>query len=1469
MVYAKKLMGLILSLSLIAGSLIIGSVAEATSSAPGDNCHIFAYEDFSDYNLDVGTNIEGKKNWAIELVNSGSRGTSFTLEDEPGNISNKTLLINHHTQYISSGANKNKVTSERFGQDFGSTVSGKIEFSFRIRPINATNFSFYIISGEGSTTATNGTLAKLDIASGLDAEKGRAYSSYFKTADATEITSKASGATYSFVANEWNSFYVAVDTENNTFEIKLVNSRITVEKTYTAYYPAKVGGFRMEIPRTAVVSSVYVDDLYAYADMSSELSQAAAYVNESLISNESLDSLTGNIFALPEFIGEDGTIGVQWSSSNSDAVNVETSVVTQRKYPQSCIISAKITLDAETEFVKNASTTMEFPVTVLPYGSFTDGEIIDDFLDSLNENILSNEPLDAITTNLKSLPLDGPDGMTLEWVSENQDYLKNDGSVIRPENGENETVKFTVKAIKGITEKEKSFYLTILFDLSAEKKVAEAKKELVASVITGERPEAVTKNLTLPQKGLYDTVIEWSSSNESVITSEGAVTRCDTDTRVVMTAHIIFGYAEDWTDIELTVKMSAQAMAEADSAQLSLAEGIVERSFSLPTLGSVYKSSITWQSNDSSIGISNGYAVVTQPDYENGDASVTLTAKITNENFTAQKEFHFTVKPAKADAELVNEVYSKLDSVLGHTTGDRIKDNLAFKTSFANGVKCSWEVSDSSIIESNGEVNNPGVGEDSVTVTVTATVYKNSANMEKEYIFTVLPFENEDEIIEKAAQMLSFSKISSDKISAVKTQLSLPKSWKYNTRIEWSSSDESLISIADDTDAKIGIVHRPAFGNGDGAVILTAKITYNGQERIKTFNISVKENVEYVTRLYMDNEAGALGETPVVPRGKLTLAENYSLTVGIDPEDDTNKVMRIFRAQADVKPTGTAYSRYAIGTEIDGHAIVTARLYIDENTENAVSFSVRSYLGAAITVTFGADRKMSYTTDNGVVLEGTGAPSYERGKWLNLKFDVNNASKKFHFYIDDVLMTQNGYLTDGGEPYYSKTGVKMIIYSNPQKPGNVYGFDITLGNSVTSHDSIVYLDDICVMQETEYAEGMAEVMEEFEIEFLSENNIYEIRKDIVIPTLINNDFKVKLYSENTEIVTPEGKVIRPQNDTDVVFTVAFSDGTYVAYRKYNLKVKAYDPGESTITGDTAQLLQSDLEKIITTIKTNYQLSSLSKNISLPKEGENGSVVAYTSSNDAVITADGVITRSDKNTYATLTVTVAIGNETLAEAIDITVRANNTVVSGGGGSGGSGVMIGKSTVKDTGISIPENKTEYFSDVPAQHWAYEYVAELYKKGIISRADNFRPSDSITRAELLKMIVCASETEIVYGENGDFTDVSVLDWYAPYIAAAKNMGIIEGRDNNTFAPNENISRQDAVVICYNAALAKNYILDKKEGVAFSDAAQISDYAKDAVEALAKSAVISGNNGAFFPINQLTRAEAAAIISRLIAYQ
>lgn len=113
--------------------------------------------------------------------------------------------------------------------------------------------------------------------------------------------------------------------------------------------------------------------------------------------------------------------------------------------------------------------------------------------------------------------------------------------------------------------------------------------------------------------------------------------------------------------------------------------------------------------------------------------------------------------------------------------------------------------------------------------------------------------------------------------------------------------------------------------------------------------------------------------------------------------------------------------------------------------------------------------------------------------------------------------------------------------------------------------------------------------------------------------------------------------------------------------------------------------------------------------------------------------------------------------------------------------------------------------------------------------------------------------------------FSDVAADEWYDSYIASAANVGIIEG-DNNLAMPNMNISRQDAAVMSVRALKISGTNLNREE-LNFSDSGAISDYAKESIEYCLGSSVMQGmDDGAFMPVKNMTRAEAAAVICRII---
>ena len=199
-----------------------------------------------------------------------------------------------------------------------------------------------------------------------------------------------------------------------------------------------------------------------------------------------------------------------------------------------------------------------------------------------------------------------------------------------------------------------------------------------------------------------------------------------------------------------------------------------------------------------------------------------------------------------------------------------------------------------------------------------------------------------------------------------------------------------------------------------------------------------------------------------------------------------------------------------------------------------------------------------------------------------------------------------------------------------------------------------------------------------------------------------------------------------------------------------------------------------------------------------------------------------------------------------------------VPAGGGGGGGGG--LGNVTSEAPEIIPPV--TMNFTDVPSSFWGYSYIKNLFDKKIVSGKSEkeFCPNDYVTRAEFTKMLVSSINIS-GNAPASEFSDVSSNDWYYSFVNLAVANGIIQGMSENTFEPNRSISRQDASVMI-NRILK----LEQTKEEPFSDDLSIADYAKASVYALKENGIIQGFEGCFNPVSNLTRAEAAVIISNLI---
>jgi len=203
-------------------------------------------------------------------------------------------------------------------------------------------------------------------------------------------------------------------------------------------------------------------------------------------------------------------------------------------------------------------------------------------------------------------------------------------------------------------------------------------------------------------------------------------------------------------------------------------------------------------------------------------------------------------------------------------------------------------------------------------------------------------------------------------------------------------------------------------------------------------------------------------------------------------------------------------------------------------------------------------------------------------------------------------------------------------------------------------------------------------------------------------------------------------------------------------------------------------------------------------------------------------------------------------------------------SGGGSGGGSvkglGASLKVAANTDT-VNIPE---VVFNDLDKVPWAREAIEYLAEKKIVSgRGDGgFSPDDFITRSEFVKLVIVSLGMDASKTDSS-FEDVPENSWYAPYVSAAEKLGIIKGNDKKQFMPDNLITRQDMAVIIYRAYIGEGEVFD----MSFQDADLISDYAVNAVSALAKKGIINGmGNNTFAPKLNSTRAQVAKIIYTIV---
>lgn len=164
----------------------------------------------------------------------------------------------------------------------------------------------------------------------------------------------------------------------------------------------------------------------------------------------------------------------------------------------------------------------------------------------------------------------------------------------------------------------------------------------------------------------------------------------------------------------------------------------------------------------------------------------------------------------------------------------------------------------------------------------------------------------------------------------------------------------------------------------------------------------------------------------------------------------------------------------------------------------------------------------------------------------------------------------------------------------------------------------------------------------------------------------------------------------------------------------------------------------------------------------------------------------------------------------------------------------------------------------------HWAEQSIEKAASLGIIKGYSDgrFLPDANVTRAEFVSMLNRALGNTAT--ADSGFTDVKSTEWYYYDVQKSVTAGYVNGFSDKTFKPDKTITRQEAAVMLsklvptygYGAGLGK-----------FQDARNVADWAQEAMSRMNGKGYISGyTDGKIHPLDSLTRAQAAKIISEIV---
>jgi len=200
-----------------------------------------------------------------------------------------------------------------------------------------------------------------------------------------------------------------------------------------------------------------------------------------------------------------------------------------------------------------------------------------------------------------------------------------------------------------------------------------------------------------------------------------------------------------------------------------------------------------------------------------------------------------------------------------------------------------------------------------------------------------------------------------------------------------------------------------------------------------------------------------------------------------------------------------------------------------------------------------------------------------------------------------------------------------------------------------------------------------------------------------------------------------------------------------------------------------------------------------------------------------------------------------------------------------------VSFKDNTTATASFSVAAGKVLPFTDVAANAWYYSAVHYSYTNELIlgTATDKFSPNSALTRGMIVTILYRNAGEPSISGFANPFSDVQNNIWYTDAVKWAANNSIVVGYGNGKFGPDDPVTKEQLAALIYRTQQSSGKTPPSTgTGKSFTDADKISNWAKDAVNALNRQGIFGDMPGSSMnPQNSATRAEVSSMLYRYLA--